>query len=86
MEPERLTKRSECWRRPIYLPLEKKPSPGAIETRAQTNPVRFRVEQDAERYAEYVAKGWGEPETQDVGQSCVRSSHRRTKANLIPRH
>ena len=36
------------------FPLEEEPSPGAIETRAQTNPDRFRVEQDAERYAVYM--------------------------------
>ena len=36
-----------------------------METRAQTNPDRFRVEQDAECYGEYVATGWREPEAQD---------------------
>ena len=50
------------------LPIEEEPSPGAIETRAQTNPDRFRVEQDAERYAEYVAMGWREPEALDVDE------------------
>ena len=65
------------------LPIEEEPSPGAIETRAQTNPDRFRVEQDAERYAEYVAMGWREPEAQDVGKVVFDRSHRRTEANLI---
>ena len=53
MEPERLTKRLE----EADLRLEEEPSPGAIETRAKTNPDRFRVEQNAERYAAYVAMG-----------------------------
>ena len=67
----------------VYLPLEEEQSPGAIETRAQTNPDRFRVEQDAEGYAEYVAMGWREPEAQDVGKVVFDRSHRRTEANLI---
>ena len=54
-----------------------------METRAQSNPDRFRVEQDAERYAEYIAMGWREPEAHDVGKVVFDRSHRRTEANLI---
>ena len=39
--------------------------------------------QDAERYAEYVAMGWREPEAQDVGKVVFDRSHRRTEVNLI---
>ena len=38
-----------------------------IETRTRTDPQRFLLEQDADRYAEYVAMGWREPEAQDIG-------------------
>ena len=65
------------------FPLEEEPSPGTMETRAQTNPDQFRVEQDAERYAEYVAMGWREPEAQDVGKVVFDRSHRRTEADEI---
>ena len=65
------------------LPIEEEPSPGAMETRAQINPDRFRVEQDAESYAEYVAMGWREPEARDVGKVVFDRSHRRTEANPI---
>ena len=64
-------------------PVQEEPSPGAMETRAQTNPDRFRLEQDAERYAEYVAMGWREPEAQDVGKVVFNRAFRRTEANLI---
>ena len=53
-------------------------------TRAQTNPDRFRVEQDVKSYAEYVlAMGWRESEAQDVGKVVVNRTHRRSEANLI---
>ena len=48
------------------LPAEEEPTPGAMVTRVQTNPDHFRVEQDAERYAEYVAMGW-----RDVAGECA---------------
>ena len=38
----------------------------AIETRARADPERFQTEQEADRYAEYVAMGWREPEPQDI--------------------
>ena len=38
-----------------------------IETRTRTDPQRFLMEQDADRYAEYVAMRWREPEAQDIG-------------------
>ena len=40
----------------------------AVETRARADPERFQTEQEAERYAEYVAMGWREPEPQDIGK------------------
>ena len=48
--------------------IEEEPDHGAISTRANTNPERFRAEEEADKYAEYVAMGWREPEVQDVGK------------------
>ena len=62
----------------IEEPLQEEPIPGAMETRAHTNPNRFQVEQDAERYA-----GWREPEAQDVDKVVFNRSFCRTEANLI---
>ena len=38
---------------------------------------------EADRYAEYVAMGWREPEPQDIGKVVFNRSHKRTDANLI---
>ena len=54
-----------------------------IETRARTDPQRFQMEQDAERYAEYVAMGWREPEAQDIGKVVFNRAFKRTEGNLI---
>ena len=40
----------------------------AINTRATVNQERFQTEHEADRYAEYVAMGWREPEPQDIGK------------------
>ena len=40
----------------------------AIETRARVDQSRFQTELEADRYAEYVAMGWREPEPQDIGK------------------
>ena len=53
------------------LPVEEEPTPGAIATRA-------------ERYAEYVAMGWREPEAQDVGKVVFNRKHRRSEAKPRP--
>ena len=55
----------------------------AINTRATANRERFQTEYAADRYAEYVAMGWREPEPQDIGKVVFNRSHRRTEANLI---
>ena len=44
---------------------------------------RFQTELEADRYAEYVAMGWREPEPQDIGKVVFNRNHRRTDANLI---
>ena len=44
---------------------------------------RFQMEQDAERYAEYVAMGWREPEAQDIGKVVFNRAFKRTEGNLI---
>ena len=54
-----------------------------INTRATVNQERFQTEHEADRYAEYVAMGWREPEPQDIGKVVFNRSHRRTEANLI---
>ena len=54
-----------------------------IETRARSDPERFQTEQEADRYAEYVAMGWREPEPQVIGKVVFNRSHKRTDANLI---
>ena len=54
-----------------------------IETRARSDPERFQTEQEADRYAEYVAMGWREPEPQDIGRVVFNRSHKRTDASLI---
>jgi hypothetical protein len=41
------------------------------------------LEREAERYAEYVAMGWQEPEPEDRGTVVFGRTHRRTEANLI---
>ena len=41
------------------------------------------MEQDAERYAEYVAMGWREPEAQDIGKVVFNRAFKRTEGNLI---
>ncbi len=38
---------------------------------------------EADRYAEYVAMGWREPEPQDIGKVVFNRNHKRTEANLI---
>ena len=55
----------------------------AIETRARADPERFQTELEADRYAEYVAMGWRDPEPQDIGKVVFNRSHKRTDANLI---
>ena len=50
---------------------------------ARTDPERFQTEMEADRYAEYVAMGWREPEPQDIGKVVFNRSHKRTDANLI---
>ena len=55
----------------------------AISTRATVNQQRFQTEHEADRYAEYVAMGWREPEPKDIGKVIFNRSHRRTEANLI---
>ena len=54
-----------------------------IETRARADPERFQTEMEADRYAEYVAMGWREPEPQDIGKVVFNRNHKRTDANLI---
>ena len=55
----------------------------AVETRARVDPERFQAEHEADRYAEYVAMGWREPEPQDIGKLVFNRSHKRTDANLV---
>ena len=43
----------------------------------------FIRELDPERFAEYVAMGWREPEPQDIGKVVFNRNHKRTEANLI---
>ena len=47
------------------------------------DPGRFQNEVEADRYAEYVAMGWREPEPQDIGKVVFNRNHKRTEANLI---
>ena len=54
-----------------------------VHTRARVDPGRFQNEVEADRYAEYVAMGWREPEPQDIGKVVFNRNHRRTEANLI---
>ena len=66
----------------VYV--KKEPDRGAISTRANTNPERFRAEEEAaDKYAEYVAMGWREPEVQDAGKVVFNKTHRRTEGNVI---
>ena len=39
------------------------------------------MEQDADRYAEYVAMGWREPEAQDIGKVVFNRAFKRTEGN-----
>jgi diphthamide synthase (EF-2-diphthine--ammonia ligase) len=41
------------------------------------------LENEAEKYAEYVAMGWKEPEPDDRGRVTFNKSHRRTEPNVI---
>ena len=59
------------------------PDHGAISTRANTNLERFRAVEEADKYAEYVAMVWREPEVQDVGKVVFNKAHRRTEGNVI---
>ena len=59
------------------------PDHGAISTRANTNLERFRAEEEADKYAEYVAMVWREPEVQDVGKVVFNKAHRRTEGIVI---
>ena len=56
---------------------------GATSTRANTNRERFDEAMEADRYAEYVAMGWREPEPQDIGRIVFNRNFKRTDANLI---
>ena len=63
--------------------LEDVPDEDGVQTRARVNPNRFQLEHEADRYAEYVAMGWREPEAQDVGRVVFDRNHRRSDANII---
>ena len=63
--------------------IEEEPVEGAVVTRSRANPQRFQLEQDADRYAEYVAMGCREPEPQDIGRVIFYRGFRRTEGNLI---
>ena len=54
-----------------------------VQTRARVNPDRFQLEHEADRYAEYVAMCWREPEVQDVGKVVFDRNHSRSDANII---
>ena len=54
-----------------------------IQERERVDPERFQNEIEADRYAEYVAMGWREPEPQDIGRVVFNRQHRRTEPNLI---
>ena len=41
----------------------------------QVNQERFQTEHDADRYAEYVAMGWREPEPQYIGKVVFRINY-----------
>lgn len=66
----------------IEEPFEE-PRPGATSTRASTNREKFAEELEAERYAEYVAMGWREPEPQDIGKVVFNRNFKRSETNLI---
>ena len=66
----------------LMMPWEE-PHDQGVEPRARANPQRFQTEQDADRYAVYVAMGWREPEPQDVGRVVFNRSFKKTDANLI---
>ena len=67
----------------LQIDFEEEPHVQDVETRARADPNRFQIEQDADRYAEYVAMGWREPEPQDVGRVVFSRGFKRTDANLI---
>ena len=46
---------------------------------------RFMLEQDADKYAEYVAMGWREPEPHDIGRVVFYRSFKRTDAIIKAR-
>ena len=62
---------------------EEEPVQARVETRATTDQDRFRIEEEADRYAEYVAMGWREPEAQDIGRVVFDRNFKRSDANLI---
>ena len=63
---------------------EEESEPAHIETRARTDPQRFQIEQDADRYdAEYVAMGWREPQARDIDKAVFNRAFKRTEGNLI---
>ena len=51
-------------------------------TRSTTNPDQFRTKKEAEKYAEYVAMGWREPEAQNIGKVVFNRNFKRTEGNL----
>ena len=55
----------------------------AVTTRAHTDQERFRAEQEADKYAEYVAMGWREPEAQDVGKVVFNTAFKRTEGEIL---
>ena len=55
---------------------------GATSTRANNNRGRFEEEMEADRYEEYVAMGWREPEPQDIGRVVLNRNFKRTETNL----
>ena len=54
-----------------------------VNTRARVNQESFQNEVEADRYAEYVAMGWREPEPQDLEKVVFNRNFRRSEANLI---
>ena len=67
----------------IQANLEEEPHDGEVNTRSRIDRNAFNNEVEADRYAEYVAMGWREPEPQDIGKVVFNRNFRRCEANLI---
>jgi hypothetical protein len=66
----------------VKQPIVNRRDEGPVTRSTVDDVERLELEREAENYAEYVARGWRDPEQQDVGKVVFGKGNPRTDANL----